>query len=126
MWKVTFQALGVLLLAWFFGNFVLGWFQHNNVKPQTQHSKRRSGAADSSDQSCFCQPSHGSCSPLRHSEPAPNGLGGIEGLQGVNRRQPGGVYFDSRLFGGGARAGMELEACNDNSANRRPAAAPVH
>ncbi|GLD75253.1 ERO1-like protein beta isoform X1 [Lates japonicus] len=53
MWRVTLQAFGVLLLAWFFGNFVLGWFQHNNVKPQTQHSEHPSGASDP-DQSCLC------------------------------------------------------------------------
>ncbi|KAM9363302.1 ERO1-like protein beta [Symphorus nematophorus] len=56
MWKVTLQALGVLLLAWFFGNFVLGWFQQNDVKPQTQHSEQHpSRGSDSQDQSCFCQ-----------------------------------------------------------------------
>ncbi|XP_018543512.2 ERO1-like protein beta, partial [Lates calcarifer] len=53
MWRVTLQAFGVLLLAWFFGNFVLGWFQQNNVKPQTQHSEHPSGASDP-DQSCLC------------------------------------------------------------------------
>ncbi|XP_051801366.1 ERO1-like protein beta isoform X1 [Acanthochromis polyacanthus] len=54
MWKVTLQAFCVLLLAWFFGNFVLGWFQQNNVKPQTQHSEHPSRAPESQDQSCFC------------------------------------------------------------------------
>ncbi|XP_029281950.1 ERO1-like protein beta isoform X4 [Cottoperca gobio] len=54
MWKVTLQAFGVLLLAWFFGNFVLGWFQQHNVKPTTQHGEHPSSASDSQDQSCFC------------------------------------------------------------------------
>uniref|UniRef100_A0A3P8QDK4 Endoplasmic reticulum oxidoreductase beta n=1 Tax=Astatotilapia calliptera TaxID=8154 RepID=A0A3P8QDK4_ASTCA len=54
MWKVTFQAFGVLLLAWLLGNFVLGWFQQN-TKPQTQHSEQHpSRTSESQDQSCFC------------------------------------------------------------------------
>uniref|UniRef100_A0A3Q4H1F2 Endoplasmic reticulum oxidoreductase 1 beta n=1 Tax=Neolamprologus brichardi TaxID=32507 RepID=A0A3Q4H1F2_NEOBR len=40
MWKVTFQAFGVLLLAWLLGNF------HSE-----QHPSRTS---ESQDQSCFC------------------------------------------------------------------------
>ena len=58
MWKVTLQAFAVLLLAWFFGNFVLGWFQQNSAKPKTQHSEHPSRTPDSQDQSCFCQVSH--------------------------------------------------------------------
>lgn len=54
MWKATFEAFCVLLLVWFFGNFVLGWFQHNDAKPQTQHGERPNRASDSQDQSCFC------------------------------------------------------------------------
>uniref|UniRef100_A0A667XPP3 Endoplasmic reticulum oxidoreductase 1 beta n=1 Tax=Myripristis murdjan TaxID=586833 RepID=A0A667XPP3_9TELE len=50
MWKITFQALFVLVLAWFFGNFVLGWFQQSPVKPRTASR----AAADGPDQSCFC------------------------------------------------------------------------
>ncbi|XP_035771692.1 ERO1-like protein beta [Neolamprologus brichardi] len=54
MWKVTFQAFGVLLLAWLLGNFVLGWFQQN-TKAQTQHSEQHpSRTSESQDQSCFC------------------------------------------------------------------------
>ncbi|KAL6111050.1 ero1b [Pungitius sinensis] len=48
MWKVTFQALGFLLVAWFFGNFVLGWFHQNDVEPRTQHSPDPSRAPDPS------------------------------------------------------------------------------
>ncbi|KAF0036929.1 hypothetical protein F2P81_009803 [Scophthalmus maximus] len=60
MWRVTARALAVLLLAWFFGNFVLGWFRHNNnndddaARPRTQHSEQPSGASHSPDQSCLC------------------------------------------------------------------------
>ncbi|KAF7644999.1 hypothetical protein LDENG_00212150, partial [Lucifuga dentata] len=55
MRKVTLQVLGILVLAWFLGNFVFGLFHQNNVKAKTQHSENPSRASsDNSDQSCFC------------------------------------------------------------------------
>ncbi|XP_060922589.1 ERO1-like protein beta isoform X1 [Limanda limanda] len=58
MWRLTVPALGVLLLAWFYGNLVLCWFQHNEVETRTRSSESRSGAAGGQGgqggQSCFC------------------------------------------------------------------------
>ncbi|KAJ0032931.1 hypothetical protein NQD34_000038, partial [Periophthalmus magnuspinnatus] len=51
MWRVTLQAVAVLLASWLLGSCVWGWFQTNGAgKPQTQHSGHRS----SEDRSCFC------------------------------------------------------------------------
>ncbi|KAI3352671.1 hypothetical protein L3Q82_020128 [Scortum barcoo] len=50
MWRLTLQALVVVLIGWFFGNFVLAWFQQHSPEPQPSRAE-----PDSPDQSCFCQ-----------------------------------------------------------------------
>ncbi|XP_056442703.1 ERO1-like protein beta isoform X1 [Gadus chalcogrammus] len=57
MWRHIFLMLGLLALAWLFGDRVFDWYQGNTIKLKTEPPKSeqpRSLLADTPEQSCFC------------------------------------------------------------------------